>query len=105
MIDRDTAKNLVLRFLSTLPEKNGSEWAVEDDKTEEFDVGWLFCWTLRKFIGRAGHRPGMVGNNPILVDKTDGSLYSWSLLEPFDQVLEKFRNDKGSLPRLEIEDG
>jgi hypothetical protein len=103
MIDRETAKSIVQRYLSTLPPKDGSGWAIEDEKTKDLDDVWMFCWTLKSRIDRGGQRRGMVGNYPILVDKTDGSLYVWTLLEPLEQVLEKLRHDKTSVPRLNPE--
>lgn len=103
MISREEAKLLVERYLSTLPPKQGSAWAVVDDDTTEFDLAWMFFWTLKKFIDRGGPRPAMAGNCPILVDKRDGSLYNWSMVEPLDQVLEKLRHDKASLYRLSPE--
>jgi Immunity protein 35 len=105
MIDRETAKSLVLRYLSTLPPKDGSGWDVEDEKTTELDDVWMFCWTLKSLIERGGKRPGMVGNYPILVDKADGSLYAWTMLEPLERLLEKLRHDKTVLPRLNPEGG
>src|SRR5262249_5374636 len=105
MIDRDAAKSLVLRYLSTRPCKHGSRWVVLDDDTEEFDIAWMFCWTLER-LTKPGHQgTGMVGNYPILVDKRDGLLYAWTMLEPLDRVLEKLRHDKGSLPRLDTGSG
>lgn len=99
MIDRDTGRSLVERYLSTLPPKYGSRWAVEDEKTVELDEAWMFSWTLESLIGRSGERPGMAGNCPILVDKKDGSLYAWSMLEPLDRLLERIRHDKAGVPR------
>jgi hypothetical protein len=37
----------VLRFLSTLKPRDGSEWDVDDKQTEEHDVAWLFCWDTK----------------------------------------------------------
>jgi hypothetical protein len=104
MIDRNTAKSLVERYLSTLPPKQGSRWAVDDKETLEFDIAWMFCWTLKKYIDRRGERPAMAGNRPILVDKRDGSLYAWAMLEPLDRLLEKLRHDKTSVARLSTPD-
>jgi hypothetical protein len=100
MIDRDTARSLVLRYLSTLPCEEKSGWAIVDNETEDHDIMWLFCWTLKSLVKRGDKRPGTVGCRPILVDKADGILYIWALHEPLDRVLEKFRHDRISLPRL-----
>jgi hypothetical protein len=105
MIDRDAAKSLVLRYLSIRPCLHGSRWVVVDDETQEFDIAWMFCWTLERLTRSGAQGSGMVGNYPILVDKRDGSLYAWTMLEPLERVLEKLRHDQGSLPRLDIDGG
>lgn len=100
MIDKHAAKQAVLRYLSSLKRLDGSEWIVDDEKTEEHDVAWLFCWDSKDRL--SGKRPwrGLTGNYPILVNKTDGSLYSWTLLEPLEQAPEKLRSGQPALPRL-----
>ena len=54
MIDHDTAKQSVLRYISTIEPIDGSEWDVDDEKTEEHEAAWLFCWI---------QRPGSRGND------------------------------------------
>src|SRR5262245_48690634 len=100
MIDQDAAKSLVLRYLSTRPCKHGSRWVVLDENTEEFDIAWMFCWTLERFMKPGYQGTGMVGNYPILVRKTDGALFMWTMLEPIEQALDKLRGDQPALPRI-----
>jgi hypothetical protein len=88
MIDQETAKSLVERYLSTLPTKSGSGWIVLDHRTVELDIAWLFFWTLERLAQPGARGNGMAGNCPLLVDKRDGSLYSWSMLEPIEGLLK-----------------
>jgi hypothetical protein len=100
MIDRDAAKTLVLRYLSARPCKHGSRWIVLNEDTQEFDIAWMFCWTLERLKMPGNTGTGMVGNYPILVRKSDGALFMWTLLEPLDRVLEKLQDDQPALPRI-----
>jgi Immunity protein 35 len=100
LIDHDTAKQSVLRYLSTLKSIDGSEWVVDDEKTEEHDVAWLFCWDTKDRLTGKRPRRGLTGNYPILVRKADGALYSWTLLEPLEHALDKLRSGQPALPRL-----
>jgi hypothetical protein len=102
MIDHDTAKGIVLRFLATVPLIDDSGWGVIDEKTREYDVAWFFQWTVKSSLEPGARRYPMAGNNPLLVDKRDGTLYAWSLLEPLDRVLDKLKNNKGALRPLDV---
>lgn len=71
MIDRDAAKALVLRYLSTRPSKYGGGRIVMDDNTLEFDIAWMFSWTLdripRPDYGCPGQGSWPVGGLPLAV--------------------------------------
>jgi hypothetical protein len=102
VVDHDTARAIVLRYLSSIPSVDGSNWVVDDSDTEEYDIAWLFCWTSKRLLARGTQRPGLVGNHPILVDKRDGAIYAWTMLQPLDSVLAKLREDKSSLRPLQV---
>jgi hypothetical protein len=100
MIDKATATTLARQYLATSPEKDGSGWDVLEERTEELDEMWLLFWHLKVLIAAGGRLPGLVGNCPILVDKKDGTLYAWTMLERLEPLLKRFRRDKSVLPRL-----
>ena len=100
MIDHDTAKQSVLRYISSIRSIDRSEWIVDDQQTEEHDVAWVFCWDTRDRLTGKRPRKGLTGNYPILVRKADGALFMWTLLEPLERVLEKLRGEEPALPRI-----
>lgn len=102
-IDRETAKSRAQRYLSAVPRQFDGDWVILDHRTQEFDVAWMFWWTHESLAMPDTRGTGTVGNYPILVDKSDGTLYVWTLLEPLDRLLETIRHDKSSAPRLSIE--
>jgi hypothetical protein len=89
-----------MRFLSTLKPREGSEWQIDDEQTEEHEAAWLFCWDTKDRLAGKRPRKGLTGNYPILVRKADGALYMWTLLEPLERVLEKLRDEQPALPRV-----
>jgi hypothetical protein len=89
-----------LRYISTVKSIDDSEWIVDDEKTEEHEAAWLFCWDTEARLTGRHPRKGLTGNYPILVRKIDGALYMWTLLEPLERVLEKLRDEQPALPRI-----
>lgn len=101
MIDRNFARSLVERFLATLHPHDGFGYVVEDNQTEEFDIGWLFFWT-REDIPNRKRRPPITGNCPIFIHRDGGQIYMYPLNEPLDDFLEKLRRDRNSVRRLVV---
>ena len=99
MIGRDTAQAIVLRHLATIPSADVDGWVIVDEGTREFDVAWMFCWTAASI--NSGRRPGITGNNPIIVHKDDGALYMWNPAMPFEPFIARLRDERTTLYRLD----
>jgi hypothetical protein len=100
MIDKETAREIAAAFVAKLKPVNNDPLVIADSSTEECDVGWVFNYVRKKLLETNDPRYKTAGNDPILVDKTDGALYLCVGPYPPEQSTLKFRQDKRSLPRL-----
>lgn len=48
---------------------------IMEDKTIEFEYGWVFFYQATNRVEIAGVLVGLAGNAPVLVDKRDGSVH------------------------------
>lgn len=76
MIDRITAKQLVEAYLRDASNRDleDDSYVVVDSATVEKDYGWIFVYQSNKFCQTRDLNYALLGNSPILVNKTDGSL-------------------------------
>jgi hypothetical protein len=93
------AKQLVLTFLNSLSIWRDS--VLIDEKTLEYDVGWIFYHTTHRFLQTGKPRDSQFPNDgPVLVDRNDGYIYAARRAEPLVCSIDSFRRDKRSLTCL-----
>ncbi len=61
------------------------------DKTEEFDVGWVFYYQSAGFINTGDVRASVVGNAPLFVSRSDGLPFFISYHRPLAESLAAYR--------------
>jgi hypothetical protein len=103
MTDLPTARQRMLDFLhrsatrmdafgSALPQyKNRPKHELVIVEEREYDFGWTFFWNTKKFVETGDHKYGLIGNAPIIVDRTDGKLYVTGTAHPLDHYLAEYR--------------
>lgn len=70
---------------------NGVELQVLLDKTDEFDVGWVFYYQSARYIETGNFSDSLVGNAPLLVSRSDGRPFFLSYHRPLAESLAAFR--------------
>jgi hypothetical protein len=86
-IDIETARRLVYEYINQdLP--LGDEYIIVDESTVEKEYGWIFYHQSRHYIETGDGDYELAGNGPIIVDKSDGSLYQMGSANPDDDIEE-----------------
>lgn len=100
MITREEGRKFVDTYLaSRLPPHEYGPRVVWDEHTEDHPGCWIFYWVLQKYLETKDRQYRLGGNYPILVDKTDGSLYATGPRDA-DEYVALFNADKFQLQRL-----
>ena len=79
-------------FESPLPrhdEKNVQALVVV--RVDEHDFGWVYFYDGSKHIQTGNASDAVVGNAPLIVDRTDGRLYITGTAHPIEHYLNEFR--------------
>jgi hypothetical protein len=95
LIDLDAAKRIVNAYLTELNYPGGLAIAL----VKEYPCGWMFYWNSAEYVRTQDGNHAIAGNVPVLVDRSDGALYS---LGPIRQRYdpERFPVGKEQLRRL-----
>ena len=57
----------------------------------EYDFGWVFFYNTKEFVDSGDPVLGLVGNAPLIVDRTDGQLYVSGTAHPLEHYIEEYR--------------
>jgi hypothetical protein len=60
-------------------------------RVDEHDFGWLYFYDSTRHVETNDVRDALVGNAPLIVDRTDGKLYVTGTAHPVEHYLEEFR--------------
>lgn len=102
MITREEARMLVDQYLASMwPQRQDGPRVVWDEQTEDYSSCWVCYWVLKKYLETRERQYRTGGNYPIIVDKTDGSLYGTGF-RPIEEYVALFNVDKTSLKRLVV---
>lgn len=100
MITRDDAHRLVNEYLATRKSSRVDDpRVVWEDQTEEYQNCWVCFWVSKKYLETRDRQYRLGGNYPIIVDKTDGSLYLTGF-RPVAEYVSLFNSDKSQLAKL-----
>jgi Immunity protein 35 len=103
MITRSTADDLVALYLrkleremdlfgSALPENKGRsphQLVVVD--VQEHDFGWVYFYNAKTYAETGDFGTSLVGNSPVIIDRTDGKLYATGTANSTEHYLNEFR--------------
>lgn len=89
MLSRAEALDLVIAYLEARSE--AGELAVLEDETLEYEFGWVFFYNSEAYVRSGDFRDALVGNAPIIVDRSSGELLETGTAEPIEVYVEAFR--------------
>jgi len=92
MLTKQDARALVLAHISgaatTLPP--GDEIVTVDDATIEREWGWLFFYTSKRWLEKKEFRYALIGNAPIIVEKSTGNLIVTGTAYPAEHYIQNY---------------
>jgi len=65
--------------------------AIIEDATIADDFGWVFFYQSRAYVDTKDPLRGLVGNAPVIISKSDGSLHVTGTAEPVETYIENFK--------------
>ena len=57
----------------------------------EYDFGWVFFYNTKEYVDSGDPVLGLVGNAPLIVDRTDGQLYVTGTAHHLEHYIEEYR--------------
>lgn len=73
MIKNDEARSIAQRMLDeNVRAAAGGGVAIDDDYTVDSDEWWVFVYNTKRYLQTGDVRQSLVGNRPIMVNKTTG---------------------------------
>lgn len=103
MSSRRSAEEAVLAYLgaleremnnfgSALPENAGRPpCRLAITRVDEYDFGWVYFYTSAEYMETGDFQHQLVGNAPVIVDRTTCQLYSTGTARPIEHYVEEFR--------------
>lgn len=75
MITIEAARSKALERVAAIAVELQRELVLDEATIEETSRAWIFHWTTKKHHETGNWTDGIVGNGPILVDKSTGELF------------------------------
>jgi hypothetical protein len=104
-IDLAAARSKVAALIATVKPPGKYPWQIRDENPRDLDGFWLFSWAVRSDFWPKRKWAPTAGNSPIAVRKSDGAMFMYHLLCPWDEFVK--RVESGNLHpygcRIEIQ--
>lgn len=88
MITRTQAEDIVMAELAR--RGAGEDVVIVDESTVERPFGWLFIYNTRHYLETGDPRDALVGNDPWIVDRRDGSLHEGRTSQTIEQIIAAY---------------
>lgn len=95
MIDRTAAEVIAREHVQRASKESGHDFVLMDDRTIEFDLGWVFFYSTREHVETGDVRKAVPGNAPILIGKADGQVHPTGTAQAAQYYIDKFREGHG----------
>lgn len=94
MLDLETAKKIVNSLINKKVPLGKMGCVIIDSKTYETPSCWVFSWLPKKIFETEGENGIGIGNMPILVDKSDGSVHVMKPTQTVEQFAQEYEFQK-----------
>jgi hypothetical protein len=82
------------RFLAEQEIKHIGDIECVVTAVREEDFGWIFFYDSKQYIETDDYRYRLVGNAPIIVDRSDSSVHVTGTAYPIDYFIEEYRQKR-----------
>jgi hypothetical protein len=69
----------------------GETIVVDDSLTRDEDFGWVFFYNSNRYLQTRDSRHQLLGNAPIIVERTAGTVHVTGTAKPIDEYIDEFR--------------
>ena len=87
---KDSARAAAEAFVADTGRRIGVDLAILDDRTVEFDSGWVFFYDSRKYIESGSLSDALAGNAPLIVSRRDCSVHVTGTARPVEDYIREF---------------
>jgi hypothetical protein len=89
MLSKEQARSLALGHIL---KSGGHDWdaVIIDENTIEREFGWVFFYQSRRFLETGCISDMLLGNAPIIINKSDGSLHVTGTAHPVDEYIDRY---------------
>ncbi len=91
MIDKQAALEIASQHVAKMSAESKHDFILFEDKTIEFDLGWMFFYSTRKHVETGDIRQAVPGNAPIIIAKQDGSIHPTGTAKGAQYYIDQFR--------------
>mgnify|MGYP000937209322 CR=1 FL=1 len=103
MINRRNAEEAVLAYLRTLERETDNFGSALPEyvgrpkcrlaiaRVDEHDFGWVYFYNSAEYLETGNFEHSLVGNAPLIVDRTTLQLYSTGTARPIEHYVEEYR--------------
>ena len=90
-VNAQTARALARHQVATMAIDLGLELCLQPERTLATDVGWVFFYDSRDFVETGDPTAALIGNAPLLVDRTTGAMHLLGTERPVETYLDDYR--------------
>ncbi|MVT07974.1 YrhB domain-containing protein [Chitinophaga tropicalis] len=87
MVTYQEALGIIKKYLNI---DQDASFFIMEDKTVEFEYGWVFFYQTTDYIEINGVKVGLGGNAPYIVDKRDGSVHVTGTAYPHQKYINDY---------------
>jgi hypothetical protein len=67
---------------------------IVNERTIEEDFGWVFFYSMQRYLVTHHRAWSIVGGGPIIIDRCNGSVHGTGSARPVDHYIEKYRQQR-----------
>jgi hypothetical protein len=95
-MDRDTARQAVLKHLKAKYPIADDDLVILDDRTRATDYGWVFFFNSRRFIETRNVLYALGGNGPVVFERDTAAIIELPSHSPPDEALRQYEATRAS---------
>ncbi len=90
MISFERAKEMASNKLKEIESRSFSKLAFLEQRTREFEYGWVFFYQSEEFIRTGKSETRVGGNAPLIVDKYKGDVHITGTAKRIEEYIDEY---------------
>lgn len=89
MVDEPEARRIAEEWIHRLPVEE--DVVIDESQTIEEPFGWVYFYNSRRYLETGNFRDQLIGNAPIVVDRSSGTIHETGTAKPLEEYLRPLR--------------